>query len=193
MENVLNFTIHKQWTLHVANFENYTKGCSSWEKVVFLEEKTPEEIYQIVIDLENNNRKSFSASKHRNVAYCYWVTESEIMTDDRIKFGHENQSSEKGFTTVIPKTYVRGEVLTVAEAIMKIETFGNLSKNERTQLIEFIYDSRIDTENPTEKELLQKIVKIPGEGKRETFFEFIDEFCEVSVFSENDLVPIQEN
>lgn len=192
-EKTLSFTTHKEWAVHVASFENYTRGSGSWEKATFLEKKSPEEFRQIVLNLENLNRSSGIASKHRDVIYHYWVTLSEVMTDDRSRFGHENQSSQKEISTVIPKTYVRGEVLTIAEALIKIETFEGLSANERTRLIEFIYDSPIDADNPTKKELATKIVKIQGEGKRETFFEFIDEFCEMSVFNEKELMPIQEH
>lgn len=191
VKNVLTFTIHNKWTLHVANFENYTKGCGSWEKCTFMEENTPEEYYQKVLDLENRNRTGPFALKRRNVSYYYWVTKSEVMIDDRSKFGHENQESEEEISQIIPVTYVRGEVFTVAEALKKIETFFIGSReNERTRLIELIYDSPIDMGDLTEKVLSTKIIKIPGEGKRETFFEFFDKDSLLNVFPEEKLVPI---
>lgn len=190
LKNVLTFTTHKVWVLHVAAFKNSTKGSGSWSKATFLEKKSPEEFYQDVLFLENINRTGYQASRHRDVVYYYWVTEIEVMEDDRSKFGHQNQKSEREIVQIIPVTYIRGEVMTLGDALAK-STNGKFSDSVKENLLDCISDYNFDPKNLKEEELGTMIIMVHGEGRRETFFEVLKD-SEVKVFHEDELLPIKD-
>ena len=192
MENTLTFITEKRRRLHVQSFENYTSGSGMTEGCSIGLEDTEEEIYQKVIDLENQYRSRHFASKQRNVAYCYWATESEFMTDDREKFGHSNQTSSKETKVIVPNTYVRGEVITISEALAKSfnERFSDYVKATLSNFISI--DLKLDRDNLKEEQLSMKIVMIEGEGKRETFFDHFFETTQMKIFPEEKLVILKE-
>ena len=189
-KNVLNFTTHRVWELHVSCFATSTPGSGNWSSKNFKENKTPEEFYQEVLNFENSNRSEMYASDSRNVVYHYWVTESEIMTDNRKKYEHENQTSKKFLSETIPVTYVRGEIKTLEE-FLSMSANDKLTRNEKEKLSNCIFvDLDFDEKNLKESELNTRIVMIPGEGKRETFFEDVKADAVIKVFPLDKLLPI---
>lgn len=192
MKKTLTFTTEKTRTLFVRSFENWTSGCSTTEPFDVEFEGTPEDIHKKVLEIENKQRTKFFGEHRRDVVYCYWVTEYEIMTDDRSEFGHSNQSSMKEIAVVVNPTYVRGEVMTIAQAIAKIHN-GEFSAYSAAGLLNTIsMDLKFDMENLAEDQLSTKVMKIQGEGRRETFFEVFPESGNVKVFEEIELLPFKK-
>ncbi|MFA6251775.1 MAG: hypothetical protein WC603_04085 [Candidatus Paceibacterota bacterium] len=191
-KNVLSFKTHKVWVLYVQSFENYTKGSGMTESCSFTKNLKPGQYYKKVLELENKYRKGYMASVQRNVVYCYYVYEYEIMTDNRSKFGHDNQSSEKRIAQTIPVSYVRGEIITIGEALAK--SFNDkFSPYVRATLSNFIsQDLNLKIDDLKEDDLSKKIVMIPGEKNRETFFCELSEGSTVNSFTKEMLSPIRD-
>lgn len=191
-KRTLAFTTKKVWVLFVRSFENNTKGSEMTERCSFKKNLKPEEYYKKVLELENKYRKGYMASAKRNVVYCYHVHEYEILTDNRSKFGHDNQSSEKMVAKTIPLSYVRGEAITIGEALAR-SLNNKFSSYVRDTLSNFIsLDLDLKEEDLKGDNLNRKIVIIPGENKRETFFCKLMEGSIVNPFTEEMLSPIRE-
>ena len=191
MKNVLTFTTKKVWVLYVQSFECDSKGSGMTESCSFTKSLKPEGYYKKVLGLENKYRKGPNASIQRNVVYCYFVYEYEIMTDNRSKFGHSNQSSEKMIAQTIPLSYVRGESITIGEALAK-SLNDEFSSYVKATLSNFIsIDLRLKKESLKEADFNRKIVMIPGEHNRETFFCEFNEGSTVKPFTEEMLSPVQ--
>ncbi len=191
-EKVLTFTTKKVRVLHVESFENYTSGCGMTSARSFDENKTLKNFYKEVLNQENKNRTNFNAERQRNIIYRYWVSEQEIMTDNRSIFGHSNQSSVRYIKGIESMVYVRGEVITIGEALVKSAN-NTLSEYTQATLSNFIsMDLKLKNDNLKERELRRKIVMIPGDTKRETFFCEFKRGYKINVFPEGKLLPIKE-
>lgn len=129
-KQLLEFTLETKWELVMFSFNNET--CFMRENTIFLEEKlTPEKIYDKVLEFENLNRIHNNGFE-RNIIWKYHVMESEKMTDNRSKFGHLDQSSERYVRYYVPTTYVRG--LIDPNEPKKIMITGNLKMDSFVEI-----------------------------------------------------------
>jgi len=163
--------------LVVAGFEN------SSDKVAMIhisdcEELTSDEIYEKVIAIENQLREKQSPSKRRDSIYCYWITSPETIKNIDSKFDN-SKISVKSSESVINRTYVVGKVLTIDEALT-MSSNNQFSAEEKNILLNFIsHTLKLDLENMSSEDLLVKIIMIPGEFKKKTFFQ---------IFTKNDVL-----
>jgi hypothetical protein len=178
MENKLNFTVKRKMTLFAKLA--YSSGTITTDKYD-VENKTAAEIHQVVINLEKKEREA-TRSYQRSIIFCYYVLEHEEMTDNREKFGHKNQTSEKLIKTEIEPVYTYGEVKKLSEWLAKIAN-GNLPKEIKSIVDVFIItDLKIDPSELTEKELDIDVIMIPGEKQRKTFFKKFEEGSSIKLF-----------
>lgn len=190
MVKSLNFTLKKSRYLYIQTFENWTKGSGSTQSCSIGIKETPQDAYNKVLAFENHQR--IKRGKQRDVVYRYWVVEMEIMTDDRKKFGHSNMSSSKESKVIVPNTYVRGQIITIDDALQMSKN-GFFTEYVKSTLSNFIsIDLKLDEKNLTKKNLATKIMMIFGEGKRETFFDHVFKTTKLKIFSEKELSPIKE-
>ena len=195
MKNTLTFKKSTLKVLYVQTFANSTPGHNSCREFKISNKETSEEIHQKVLTLENEERTTrMFAEKQRSITYSYWVTEFEKITDNRSTLGHINQSSTKFIKFFVPTTYVRGQITTLGEAILKVLS-KEFNENTSTTFLNFVKEElgvNLKLEQPPVKHMKVKIVIIPGDGKRETFFERFNETDQIKVFSEKELLPFKK-
>jgi len=193
MKETLKITRTTSRLLRVPSFENWTSGSGMSEPFSVSDTDTPEGIYQKVLEVENEQRTRHNGEKQRNVIYAYYVLEYEHMTDDRSKFGHDNQTSTKCLREIIPYTFVRGTLMTIAEALAKSfnQEISRYSNACLSNLINITL--KFDKTKLTKKQLSTKIVMIDGEGERETFFEVFEKGSQMKQFPAEKLKPFKNN
>ena len=192
MKKALTVTISTQWILHVEFFDNYTDGTGSWATERIRVNLKPETIHKKVLEMENKQRSRHDGKNHRQVALNYWVTEEEVIVDNRSKFGHHKCASSKLLRRIIETTYVRGEKMTIREALEQGEKHL-ISPHTKATLRNVIgLDFKFDIDNLTDEQLDTMVVIIPGELMRKSFFKPLYEGEQVKTFSEDQLLPFKE-
>jgi len=184
MKNALKFTVKKKWVLCVKNFNNNSAGHSGIDMYDIRAGKSPFAIYKMVADMEKAGRNGPPPKfglDGREVIYSYHVVEYEQMTDDRKKFGHGNQTSEKFVKYPIGTVYTRGELKTVAQ-IMEKKYFASLPPEVQNSFINFIIGVVANRKKLSETEREKKIVMIPGDKNYITFFEEFEKGGKVKPF-----------
>ena len=190
---LLTATTKKHRVLYMQAFDSGRYGSGETITCSIRGNATYKSIYKKVLDLTNQYRGGgFASQQIMIVIFYYWVVDYEIMIDNRREFGHDNQESEKWIGVVIPKTYVRGKMITLREALtMKYDE--KFPKPVDYTLSNFISGRlKFDEENLNEEQLNTRFMIIPGVGKKETFFEECDTATRVEIFSEDQLVPLKE-
>ena len=191
MKKNLDVTTEKSWKLSIQTFESGTKGSDTTYGKLIDPGITQEEIQKIVLDFENKQRCKHFAWKNRDVVYCYWVIEEETLTVKLEELEHENQSSTKETQVITPNTYVRGEIITIGEALAK-PLNDKFSEYEKATLSNFIsIDLKMGRGDFNKEQLDTKIMMIQGAGKRQTFFDHVFDTTQVKVFPQEKLVQIE--
>lgn len=176
MKNQLNYTIEKTRWLFVRSFDSYNDTSGETDSFIIPEEITADEIHQKVIDLKND--EGTCPPRRRKIKYAYSVTDEESMTDDREKFGHKNQTSERCIGEFIPLTYTMGVVKTLDEFIgmSELDRFSDTENKKLDRFIELLTSSLFNPagrnrDELSEEDLTSQAIMIEGIGDRITFFE----------------------
>ena len=172
MNNIkLNATKSIQRVLHVLSFNTDSTSPNEWENIELTSESKPAIHNKMLAMLENG----FKDTENKRVIYAYFVSEEEILIDDRNQFGHDVQKSTRELSNFIPMTYVRGEKTTINDLIL--QSFKNeLPKSVNDALVFTLKDELgIPLEGLRVHHLGEPIIMIPGEGKKETFFDVCKE------------------
>lgn len=191
----LTVTTSLYWVLKIQCFDSAHFGSGNIKSTIIPTSETPDDIYKRILDFDKKEKEKYSDPtmfSGRDVVYCYWVKEYEKMIDDRSKFGHNNQESSKEIKEIVPRTYVRGKILTLREAL-SMAADNKFSHDTKCNLSYFISTQMdFDENNLQENQLDKKILMIPGERKRQTFFEHYSGVDQMRIFLENELMEIKE-
>lgn len=182
MKKILNFTIQIVQTLRVWTFRS--DSLLSFNRQDYdVSGKTPEEIYAFVLDLDVQSERKMEKDflPGRDIIFRYRVITEEIMTDDRKKFGHSNQTSRKTIGKFIPTIYTRGKEMDFKQLFKEGGREG-LNIDETDAFEDFLIN--LSCGDRTEDEIRERIEKVeriamvvmvPGEGRCRTFCWMLEE------------------
>ena len=118
-------TITKKKMLHLAYFENFTSGSGGTLIRDIDSALSVEAIAKLV------QKATKKKERQGRIIFRYWVSRVEEMTDNREKYGHSNQTSQK-VLSVSGRVYVRGIVINLAELIARKKSLSLTSVVERS-------------------------------------------------------------